>query len=355
MKIITILGARPQFIKASTLSREILKEPDIEEIIVHTGQHYDENMSTVFFEEMKIPKPKYFLGVEGRTHANMTGEILIKLEEILLREDPDWVVVFGDTNSTLSGSLAAAKLDIKIAHIEAGLRSFNNQMPEEINRILTDRISTLLFCPTPAAEKNLKNEGFLNFKCKIVNVGDIMKEGAKYFISLATPPQNFNLHEPFKLVTVHRSENTDDPDKLLSIFMALNEFGKTSRLVMPLHPRTKKKLAELDIIIENIEIIEPIGYLQMIWMISNCDFVITDSGGLQKEAYFFAKPCFTLREETEWIELIENNFNVLVGSNYNKITEALTSHEFNLDFSIQLYGGDNIASLIISELKNYTL
>tara|TARA_B100000767_G_scaffold275531_1_gene313047 strand:- start:13904 stop:14971 length:1068 start_codon:yes stop_codon:yes gene_type:complete len=355
MKIVTILGARPQFIKASTFSRAIQKDSDIEEIIVHTGQHYDENMSSVFFEEMKIPEPKYQLGIGGGTHAEMTGKMLIKLEKILIKEKPDWVIVFGDTNSTLAGALAATKLNIKIAHIESGLRSFNNQMPEEINRILTDRISDLLFCPTIAAEENLIKEGFLNYQCKIVQVGDIMKEGARYFRSFATPPPNIIFDKPFKLVTIHRAENTNDSNKLFTIFKALNELGNSSRIIMPIHPRTKKRVDELKINTDNIEIIDPLGYIEMIWMINNCDGVITDSGGLQKEAYFFSKPCVTLRDETEWKELVNNNFNVLVGSNYDKIIHALTSHKFNDDFSLELYGGNNITSLIISELKKATI
>ena len=233
MKIVTILGARPQFIKASSLSREIKNHSDVDEIIIHTGQHYDDNMSAVFFEEMKIPKPKYYLEIGGGSHAEMTGTMLIKIGEILNKENPDWVVVFGDTNSTLAGALAASKLNVKVAHIEAGLRSYNMLMPEEVNRILTDRISSLLFCPTEQAIRNLNKEGFDSFNCGIHKVGDIMKEGAMYFSKLSKSPLHFDETIPFNLVTVHRAENTDDTLKIKSIFSALNKIGENSRMILP--------------------------------------------------------------------------------------------------------------------------
>ena len=283
----------------------------------------------------------------------MTGEMLIELEQVLLKEKPDWVIIFGDTNSTLAAAIAASKLQIKIAHIEAGLRSFNMSMPEELNRILTDRISSILFCPTDQAVENLNREGFSFFDCSVHKVGDIMKDGALYYSKLAKPPANFNTTSSFNLVTVHRAENTDDEFKIKSIFCALNKIGKTTRLVLPLHPRTKQSIEKLNIEVNHIELIEPLGYLEMLWMIANCTKILTDSGGLQKEAFFFSKPCITLREETEWIELVENNFNVLTGSDQLKIIQAFDQHEFNTDFEMNLYGGDHIANTIVSILKKY--
>ena len=353
MKLLTILGARPQFIKASSLSREIKNHQDINEIIVHTGQHYDNNMSSVFFEEMEIPKPKYFLGISGGSHSEMTGKMLVEIEETLIKENPDWVVVFGDTNSTLAGALAASKLNIKIAHIEAGLRSYNMSMPEEVNRILTDRISSLLFCPTKKAIRNLEYEGFNSFDCSIYNVGDIMKEGAMYYSKLSKPPLYFDHTQPFNLVTVHRAENTDDELKIKSILRAINKIGENSRMILPLHPRTKKVIKSLGMDMSNIELIAPLGYLEMLWMIANCEKVLTDSGGLQKEAFFFSKPCITLREETEWTELVEHNFNILVGSNERIILSAFNDHIFNKDYNIDLYGNDQISKNIISIIKEY--
>ena len=353
MKIVTILGARPQFIKASSLSREIKNHSDVDEIIIHTGQHYDNNMSAVFFEEMKIPKPKYYLEIGGGSHAEMTGKMLIKIGEILNKENPDWVVVFGDTNSTLAGALAASKLNVKVAHIEAGLRSYNMLMPEEVNRILTDRISSLLFCPTEQAIRNLNKEGFDSFNCGIHKVGDIMKEGAMYFSKLSKPPLHFDETIPFNLVTVHRAENTDDKLKIKSIFSALNKIGENSRMILPLHPRTMKVIESFNIDTSNIELIEPLGYLEMTWMISNCKKILTDSGGLQKEAFFFSKPSIILREETEWTELVNNNFNVLVGSNKIKIIDAFESHVFNSNYEMDLYGGSQISKKIISIMKEY--
>ena len=356
MKIVTILGARPQFIKAGTLSRALFKDSEIEEIIVHTGQHYDQNMSDVFFEEMNIPLPKYRLKVGGVSHAQMIGKILIETEKILIDEQPDWVIVYGDTNSTLAGALAASKLNIKIAHIEAGLRSYNNQMPEEINRIVTDRLSTILLCPSTESINNLHKEGFKNYNCKLVCVGDIMKEGVSYYATKSSPPVNFkNPSRSFHLMTLHRAENTDNPVKLKSIFEALEEIAKKNRIILPIHPRTKKRLQENNIQLKNIEIIPPVGYKEMIWLISNADSVITDSGGLQKEAYFLSKHCITLREETEWKELVYNNFNVLVGANPEKIKKVFNQHLFNSDFSIELYGDNNVSKKIINELKeDYT-
>ena len=241
MKIVTVLGARPQFIKAGSVSREIAKHESIQEVIIHTGQHYDANMSDVFFEEMQIPKPDYFLGVGGKSHGAMTGQMIEKIEEILLVEKPDWLLVYGDTNSTLAGAIAAAKLHIKIAHIEAGLRSFNMKMPEEVNRILTDKVSSILFCPTQAAINNLNNEGAPSTGTEVCLSGDVMQDGALFYKGLAEKPSEL-LIDDYVLCTIHRAENTDDEERLTSIVKALNEVACNQTIVLPLHPRTKSKL-----------------------------------------------------------------------------------------------------------------
>ena len=349
MKLLTILGARPQFIKASSLSREIKNHEDLDEIIIHTGQHYDDNMSSIFFEEMKIPKPKYNLGIGGGTHAEMTAKMLVKIEKILVRESPDWVVVFGDTNSTLAGTLAAAKLNLKVAHIEAGLRSYNMSMPEEINRILTDRLSKVLFCPTQNAVQNLENEGFNNFDCQIINSGDIMRDGVDFYSDLAQKPK-INLNKKFILATLHRSENTDSIENLTNITNALKILSKTVQIVLPIHPRTLKKCKEFNIDLDCLKVIKPVGYLEMIWLIKNCEIVLTDSGGLQKEAYFFKKSCVTYRKETEWTELVKHNFNKITGPETDKIVETVINQNFNSDFSIDLYGSESASKIIISTL-----
>ncbi len=350
----TILGARPQFVKAGTVSREINKFNDIREIIVHTGQHYDKNMSEIFFEEMKIPKPKYFLGVGGKSHGAMTGQMIEKIEDIALKEKPDWILVYGDTNSTLAGALVASKLHIKLAHVEAGLRSFNMKMPEEVNRVLTDRISDVLFCPTDTAVNNLKNEKYDNFNCKIVKSGDVMYDAVLYYKQFARKPRNVKIEKDFILCTIHRAENTDNLNKLKNIFEALADIGKDIQIILPLHPRTKQKLNDLSLSFCNINIIEPIGYFEMLWLLKNSKMVMTDSGGLQKEAYFFKKPCITLREETEWIELLEIGINKLVGANKEKIIKGYKYFSDKmLDIKDKdLYGNGKAAKKIIMELLN---
>lgn len=362
MKILTILGARPQFIKASSVSREVKRVnkegKNIEETIVHTGQHYDTNMSDVFFDEMQIPKPNYFLGIGGKSHGAMIGQMIEKIEEVALKEKPDWIMVYGDTNSTLAGAIVASKLHIKLAHIEAGLRSFNMKMPEEVNRILTDRVSNILFCPTDAAVQNLKNEGYENLDCKMVKSGDVMQDGAMFYRNLAKKPSTLNPQpSSFILCTIHRAENTDDEIRLKSIFEALNEIAKERQIILPLHPRTKKLLPSALSFHPNIILIDPVGYLEMVWLIDNCDLVMTDSGGLQKEAYFFEKPCITLRDETEWIELVECGANVLVGADKKKILKAYkSSSTFNLSsFSLDLYGAGKASENIIKELSEYKI
>jgi UDP-GlcNAc3NAcA epimerase len=352
IKILTILGARPQFIKAGSVSREIALHSDIEEVIVHTGQHYDTNMSDIFFEEMQIPKPTYFLGIGGISHGAMTGQMMEKIEEVALKENPDWIMVYGDTNSTLAGALVASKLNIKLAHIEAGLRSFNMKMPEEINRILTDRISNLLFCPTDIAINNLKNEGYDGMNCKVVKTGDVMLDGANFYRNLAVKP-DIQIQSKFVLCTIHRAENTDERSNLLAIFEALDEISTESQVVLPLHPRTKKMVEALDIDTSKLTIIDPVGYLEMVWLIDNCSIILTDSGGLQKEAYFFSKQCITLRDETEWVELVNIGANVLVGANKMKIISEFKNRKSFLIPLEHLYGSGQASSQIIFEIKNY--
>lgn len=354
-KIITVVGARPQFIKAATLSRQF-KLVGIEELIIHTGQHFDANMSEVFFEEMEIPKPAFQLDIHGLTHGAMTGRMLEGIEEILLNEKPDGLLVYGDTNSTLAGALAASKLHIPVIHVEAGLRSFNMEMPEEINRILTDRISNILFCPTDTAVNNLKWEGYENMPIRIVKNGDVMQDAAMYYAAKAEQKSDIINKaglSKFVLATIHRQENTDSPVNLKSIISGLNEINRQMPVVVPIHPRTRNILAQLNIIPE-FKLIDPVGYFDMIMLLKSCELVITDSGGVQKEAFFFGKHCITLREQTEWVELVENGFNLLVWSDSLKLKEAFeffkTKHS---DFTIDLYGKGKAAEVIAEILLTY--
>ena len=355
MNLLSILGARPQFIKAAAISREIAKHNNIKEVIVHTGQHFDDNMSNIFFHQMQIPEPDYNLGVNSLNHGAMTGRMIERIEQVLIDEKPDWVLVYGDTNSTIAGALAAKKLHIKVAHVEAGLRSFNMKMPEEVNRILTDRICDILFCPTELAVKNLQNEGIEKHSlAKIVKSGDVMLDSAMFYSNLAQKP-DFELPEKFILSTIHRAENTDDPQRLSSIFKAMDKIVQKTPIILPLHPRTKKIIKNLKFKIENLIIIDPVGYLEMIYLLQRCSLVMTDSGGLQKEAFFFKKPCVTLRNETEWVELVDNGFNTIVGSDKEKILSAYKEMiKKNLNYSIDLYGRGKASNKIIHELlKNY--
>jgi UDP-GlcNAc3NAcA epimerase len=353
-KIVTVLGARPQFVKAAVLSRIINSKNEIEEILVHTGQHYDANMSDVFFNEMHIPKPTYNLAINGLNHGAMTGQMISKVEEILLKEKPDLVVVYGDTNSTLAGALAAKKLHVKVAHIEAGLRSFNMKMPEEINRIVTDRISDLLLCPTDEAIKNLEKEGFINFDSKVVKCGDIMKDAVAYYSQFSeeksTVVSDLKLQKgEFVLATIHRQENTDDINKLRSIFEGLEKISTNKKVVIPLHPRTKAIL-EKNNLVYNIETINPIGYFDMLELLKKCNLVITDSGGLQKEAFFNKKNCIIAREETEWVELVQNGYAKIVGANASEMFAAFKHfNNINSDFNKVLYG-NNVGEVIYNEL-----
>jgi UDP-GlcNAc3NAcA epimerase len=290
-KIFTVIGARPQFIKAATVSRAIANEPDLEEIIIHTGQHFDDNMSRIFFQELEIPLPAYNLDIHSLGHGAMTGRMLEKLEELMIKEKPDFVLVYGDTNSTLAGALAASKLHIPVAHVEAGLRSFNMLMPEEVNRILTDRISRILFCPTQTALDNLQKEGFAGFDCHLVNAGDVMFDAALFYTNKSRKPLQ-PIPSDFILATLHRAENTDNPERLTEIFEALSEVARKKKVVLPLHPRTRKIVhnSGLDDLSDNIVVTEPLGYLNMIWLLKNCNMVMTDSGGLQKRLTFSRSP-----------------------------------------------------------------
>jgi len=355
MKLITVVGARPQFVKAAVVSRAILEhnsnfpENLIEEKIVHTGQHYDKNMSDVFFEEMDIPRPCFTLGIGGGLHGAMTGRQLEKIEEVLIKEKPDYVLVYGDTNSTLAGALAAAKLHIPVVHVEAGLRSFNMDMPEEINRILTDQISSLLFCPTETAIENLKNEGFDKRPSKIHNIGDVMYDAAKFYEAKSLKPEALNEQtNPFALVTIHRAENTDDLDRLRAIVSALNKLSKTMTVICPLHPRTHNVIKSEGLNLDAI-VLEPVSYFEMLWLLKNCELVLTDSGGLQKEAYFFKKSCITLRDQTEWVETVKSGWNQLVGANTQNILLAVENVNKNLEWP-ELYGDGASAKKLVNIL-----
>ncbi|MBP7850009.1 MAG: UDP-N-acetylglucosamine 2-epimerase (non-hydrolyzing) [Lentimicrobiaceae bacterium] len=354
MKIVTVIGARPQFIKASVVSRAIGRQPGMQEVVIHTGQHFDDNMSQVFFEQLDIPSPAHHLGVSNAPHGAMTGRMLEGVEKVLMIEKPDWVLVYGDTNSTLAGALAARKMDIPVAHVEAGLRSFNLRMPEEINRILTDRVSTLLCCPTETAIQNLMNEGFAQFSCQLALTGDVMMDVALHYKDFAQPPMVV-LPQTFFLATLHRAENTDDPDRLKSVFEALAEMATWREIVLPLHPRTAQYLRRYNITVPSgVHIIEPVGFLEMIYLIRQSELILTDSGGLQKEAFFHHRPCVTLRDETEWTELVDHGFNVVAGTGTEEILEAAHKQwKGTYNFDIPLYGhGDAAVSIV--DLLNHT-
>lgn len=360
MKVVTIVGARPQFIKAAVVSHAIKDHNQsvpagiehISEVIVHTGQHYDPNMSDIFFQEMKIPKPDYLFDINGTSHGIMTGRMLEQIESVLLQEKPDHVLVYGDTNSTLAGALAASKLNISLVHVEAGLRSYNRKMPEEINRVVTDHVSSLLFCPTDSAVDNLLSEGIEE---NVIQVGDVMLDATLYFKPFACSPE-FDLPEKFILATLHRAENTDTSDRICDIFAAFHEIGKATPVVLPLHPRTRKKIDDYGIDIDPaaIQIVDPVSYLNMLFLLEHCESVLTDSGGLQKEACFFDKPCITLRDETEWVELVEGGVNRLAGANEKRIVtawESLPWREFKNGYW-QLYGDGHTAEKIVSRMVN---
>jgi UDP-GlcNAc3NAcA epimerase len=417
MKIATIIGARPQFIKAAVVSRAISEfnkrvtanSSRITEVIVHTGQHYDRNMSDVFFEEMDIPKPDYFLDINGLSHGAMTGQMLEKIEDVLEKEKPDIVLVYGDTNTTLAGALAAVKLHIPVAHVEAGLRSFNRKMPEEINRLVTDHVASILFCPTEQAVRNLNAEGIGTasnqvfgkrsrlYKTKkglgkeqtvkllsihelsnienqssissstmrhgllqnIEMVGDVMYDSVLYYSQLAEKNSQIigNLKltpKGFGLATVHRAENTDNTQRLESIFLALDKISsKGLPIIVPLHPRTRKKLATVGVNLINVQLIDPVSYFDMLLLEKQAKVILTDSGGVQKEAFWLKVPCITLRDETEWVELVENGTNYLAGTKtqaiYNTYKNAVEKRHY---FALELYGdgkaGERIVDFLIT-------
>jgi len=362
VRIVTIVGARPQFIKAAPVSRAIaerdkrLSNCTIVEKIVHTSQHYDENMSKTFFDELKIPRPHYNLGVGSDTHGAQTGKMLEKIEQVLLKEKPDWCLVYGDTNSTLAGALASAKLHISVAHVEAGLRSFNRRTPEEINRVATDHLSSFLLCPTYAAITNLEAEGITQ---GVYQVGDVMYDSVLFNIRLAERSsfimQRLGLTtKSFYLATIHRAENTDDHTRMNGILAAFARLKKP--IILPLHPRTKKALgSDLGKIGTSIRVIEPVSYFDMLILEKNARVILTDSGGVQKEAYWFRVPCVTLRDETEWVELVHAGWNAIVGSEPTKIQAAVAEAEKKVDRGIpdgspDLYGKGHSAERIVSLL-----
>lgn len=371
MRILTIVGARPQFIKAATISRAIRvhnakckqeeQRPHIEEIIVHTGQHFDANMSDVFFSQLDIPQPHHNLGIASLGHGAMTGRMLEAIESLLKEHRPDRVLVYGDTNSTLAGALAAAKLHIPVVHVEAGLRSHNPSMPEEINRVLTDRVSSLLLCPTETAIANLKQEGFPfpapgGSTQRIENVGDVMYDAVLYYRDLAHRHINIDTwglqHQGYALCTLHRQENTDDLGRLINILDALNMIAEELPVVLPLHPRTRQRIASADQQgkLDKLTISNPLPYLEMQRLQMSAKVILTDSGGMQKEAYFHQVPCITLRDETEWVESIEAGWNRLVGADCAAIVEAFSLAAHPTGLTQQLYGDGQGATRVVGLL-----
>jgi UDP-GlcNAc3NAcA epimerase len=323
VKIVSVVGARPQFIKTAPVSR-ILRSRGLTEVLVHTGQHYDRNMSALFFEELGIPDPDFNLGVGSGSHGRQTGQMLMRIEEVLLQERPDWVLVYGDTNSTLAGALAAVKLRIPVAHVEAGLRSFNREMPEEHNRVLTDHVADLLFCPTRTAVDHLSAEGVTQ---GVHLTGDVMYDAVLFNSDLAESRSDVLSRlgltsSRYLLATVHRPQNTDDPGPLSAILTAFGELGET--VVFPAHPRTKVSLARFDLPVPaNVHLVDAVGYLDMLVLEKHARLIMTDSGGVQKEAYFFAVPCVTLRDETEWVETVRAGWNLLAGADVARIVAAV--------------------------------
>ncbi|MCT4624941.1 MAG: UDP-N-acetylglucosamine 2-epimerase (non-hydrolyzing) [Schleiferiaceae bacterium] len=366
IKIVSVVGARPQFIKAASLSR-IFKSNfanKVEEILVHTGQHYDTKMSDVFFNELEIEKPRYNLGVGSGSHAHQTGEALVQLERVLQDENPDAMIVFGDTNATLAGALAASKMKIPIAHVESGLRSFNMKMPEEVNRVITDSLSSFLFCPTEQAVRNLKH---LDFDTKkkvsglnplVLNVGDVMFDTSLFYRQKASRSilDVLEIKEgQFVLATMHRDFNTDNKERLSTILKALDELSLLIPIILPLHPRTKSKMDEMKIPApKNLRFIEPVSYLQMLALEDGAKFIVTDSGGVQKEAFFFEKPTLILRHETEWTEIVDNGNAFLCDADTFKIKQAFSYLLENPSFTYpSFYGKGNAAELICKTLVDH--
>ncbi len=368
MKIVTVIGARPQFIKASAISREISifnkskSKKRIEEVIVHTGQHYDENMSEKFFIELNIPKPKYNLGVNNLSHGAMTGRMIEHIEIILCNEKPDYLLVYGDTNSTLAAAMAAVKQQIPIAHVESGLRSFNFVMPEEINRIITDRISTVLFCPTEIAVNNLASESFpftaeRNRKQLIFNVGDVMYDNTLYYAEISKANidlMKWNISKNnYVLCTLHRAETTDDPEILGEIINALEKISISIPVIIPIHPRTLSILKKIGRGNSNngIILLPPVSYIEMQRLEMDAHCIVTDSGGIQKEAYFHQTPCLTVRKETEWIETVSCGWNILTGYESDQIYDSFLNMKKPSPSNEQPYGNGKAAEKIISTLS----
>lgn len=355
-KIVTIVGARPQFVKAAVVSRAFKEHGNVSESIIHTGQHFDANMSDIFFEEMHIPTPDYHLGIDSLSHGAMTGRMLEAIEIVLLDKRPDALLVYGDTNSTLAGALAAKKIHIPVVHVESGLRSYNMDMPEEINRILTDRISDWLFCPTQTAVDNLLKEGYASIDTKIELVGDVMYDAVEYYKPMAleksTILRNNNIgKEQFVLATIHRQENTKNKKTLSAIIDSLKAISNECKVVWPIHPRTAKLIKKLNIDTGGVQLIDPVGYFDMLALLDGCKLVITDSGGLQKEAYFFKKYCITVRDQTEWIELVQAGCNELTSAETSSIMESWNrSKTKQIDTSSHLYGNGNAGQLIVKHL-----
>ncbi|MEO5673146.1 MAG: UDP-N-acetylglucosamine 2-epimerase (non-hydrolyzing) [Chitinophagales bacterium] len=357
MKVVTIAGARPQFIKAAAVSRVLRQEKGVHEILLHTGQHFDANMSKIFFDELGISNPDYNLGISCLQHGAMTGRMLERIENILIKEKPDWVLVFGDTNSTIAGALGAAKLHLKVAHVESGMRSFNRNSPEEINRVICDRISDLLLCSTTTAVKNLYNEGFARFACDIIQTGDVMYDAALYYSEKASRASRIMRQIPFKefvLCTLHRQENTGDISILKRLILSLKKIHQKIPIVLPVHPGTRSRIQSLDLKLP-FHIIDPVGYFDMLTLVKNCSLILTDSGGLQKEAFFFSKFCITLRDETEWVELVKLGVNKVTGSNQEKI---LSAFEFfmNKEFKSKArpYGNGDASEKIVAAMLRYS-
>lgn len=349
MRVVTVLGARPQFVKAAPVSKA-LQDAGHHEILVHTGQHYDDVMSAVFFRELNLPEPAYNLGVGSGPHGWQTGQMLARIEEVLLAEKPDWVLVYGDTNSTLAGALAAVKLHIPVAHVEAGLRSFNRTMPEEHNRVLTDHCADLLFCPTRTAVDNLAREGITQ---GVHLVGDVMYDAVLQFGQLAEERSTILndlglIPKSYLLATVHRPYNTDDPERLRSILEALVEIGEP--VIFPVHPRTRQRMEALNVQTldrSNVRMIEPVGYLDMLMLEQHARLILTDSGGMQKEAYFFAVPCVTLRPETEWAETVRSGWNMLVEADSRRIRDAVKNTAWPEGRPAPIFGDGSAARQIV--------
>jgi UDP-GlcNAc3NAcA epimerase len=352
MKICTIIGARPQFVKAAVVSAEFAKHKSINEVIIHTGQHYDPGMSDIFFKELQVPKEKYNLETGSGSHGRQTGRMLEKLEDILLKEKPDFVLIYGDTNSTLAGALCASKLHIPIAHVEAGMRSFNRKMPEEINRIVADHLSEINFCSTKTAMCNLKME---NLGKTGELVGDVMFDCSLKFAEFAEkrydPFAKFAIEKNgYALLTCHRAENTDHKKCLTEIVKAVNRISETMPVLYPVHPRTKKFLNEYGLSFSgNVKLIDPVGYLEMILLEKHASFILTDSGGVQKEAFFYRVPCITMREETEWVETAALGWNKITGADSKKIIAAFADFTKNrpAKTSVKPYGNGDASSKIV--------